>query len=181
MSSAKQHGLGAANLAEHYDAFLYGAGDAKIGSIIHQNAQVGKKLKAKFLKQTPALKRLIETIQAKIKKQGYLKGLDGRLLHIRSSHAALNTLLQSAGAILVKKATILFHELAEAAGYRLGVDYAQVLHIHDEVQVEVYRPEIAEALGELAIEALKQAGEHFKFRCPITGEYKIGKNWKETH
>lgn len=160
--------------------FLYGAGDAKIGSIIGKGAKEGRKLKNKFLRKTPALKRLKEEITAKVDERGYLVGLDGRLLHVRSQHSALNTLLQSAGALLVKQATVfLYRELTEK-GYVWGRDWAQVAHIHDEIQLQV-RTELAEEVGTIAVRCFERAGEHFNFRCPITGEFKVGKTWAETH
>ena len=93
--------------------FLYGAGDAKIGKIIGADATAGKRIKKKFLKATPAIKNLREAVQnalAEVErgriakwKRHYLKGLDGRRLHVRSLHSALNLLLQSAGALICKK------------------------------------------------------------------------------
>src|SRR5690606_28269302 len=98
-------------------SFLYGAGDAKIGQIIGKGEAAGKKLKENFLKRTPALKRLREDVAAAVKKRGYLIGIDGRKLHVRSEHAALNTLLQSAGALLVKQATVNLYRELSRRGY----------------------------------------------------------------
>src|SRR3546814_6601123 len=79
---------------EHNDAFLYGAGDAKLGSIIGKGARAGAQLRARFLAKFPALAKLIKAVKAAAKK-GWLKGLDGRKIPVRSEHAALNSLLQS--------------------------------------------------------------------------------------
>ena len=160
--------------------FLYGAGPAKIGSIVGGSEKEGRKLIAKFMKATPAIKLLREAVSASVKKNGYLKGLDGRVLPIRSDHAALNTLLQSAGAVLSKKATVILYENLTAMGYIWGVDYAQVAHVHDEVQL-IARKEIADVIGREAVKSFQQAGEYYNFRCPITGEYKVGSNWADTH
>ena len=160
--------------------FLYGAGPAKIGSIVGGSEKEGRKLIAKFMKATPAIKLLREAVSASVKKNGYLKGLDGRELPIRSDHAALNTLLQSAGAVLSKKATVILYENLTAMGYIWGVDYAQVAHVHDEVQL-IARKEIADVIGQEAVKSFQQAGEYYNFRCPITGEYKVGSNWADTH
>lgn len=160
--------------------FLYGAGPAKIGSIVGGSEKEGRKLIAKFMKATPAIKLLREAVSASVKKNGYLKGLDGRELPIRSDHAALNTLLQSAGAVLSKKATVILYENLTAMGYIWGVDYAQVAHVHDEVQL-IARKEIADVVGQEAVKSFQQAGEYYNFRCPITGEYKVGSNWADTH
>ncbi len=167
-------------------AFLYGAGDEKIGSIVEPDStparqkQIGKALKKKFLKQTPALKSLRDMVIARAEANGYLIGLDGRRLHVRSSHSALNTLLQSAGALISKVATILAYEKLSTCGYVFGKDYAFVAHIHDEIQCECL-PSIAEEVGQTIVEAMRDTGKFFEFRCPIDGEYKIGSNWMETH
>jgi DNA polymerase-1 len=111
---------------------------------------------------------------------GYLKGLDGRLLRIRHAHAALNTLLQSAGAVLVKRATVIHYQKLLSQGYTWGKDWANCGHFHDEVQVQA-RPELAEIVGKSFVEAIKEAGTYFNFKCPVTGEFSIGSNWASTH
>ncbi len=161
-------------------SFLYGAGDKKIGEIIGKGEAAGKKLKENFLKRTPALKRLREDVAAAVKKRGYLIGIDGRKLHIRSEHAALNTLLQSAGALLVKQATVNLYRELTRRGYKWGKDWAMVAHIHDEVQLQV-REELVEEVSEVAVWAFQQAGRDFNWRCPLDGEARIGNNWSETH
>ena len=156
-------------------AFLYGAGDAKIGSVVGGSARDGAELKERFLKNTPALAGLRERV-ATAAKRGYLKGLDGRKLWLRSEHAALNTLLQSAGAIVMKKALTILHEIATLN----GIDFKFVGNIHDEFQTEVEWDQ-AEQFGVLAVDAIRQAGIDLGLRCPLDGEYKIGDTWAETH
>lgn len=154
-------------------AFLFGAGDEKIGSIVGKGKMAGRKLKKQFLENTPALAELRERVDKACKK-GYLKGIDGRRIYIRSPHAALNSLLQSAGAIVMKKALVLLDQRAT------NLDYKFVGNIHDEIQVEV-REDQAHAFGKLATECMTQAGVELGFRCPLAGEYKVGNNWAETH
>jgi DNA polymerase I-like protein with 3'-5' exonuclease and polymerase domains len=156
-------------------AFLYGAGDAKIGSIVGGSSRDGKKLKEVFLSNTPSLRTLRERVEGACAR-GYLKGLDGRKLIIRSSHAALNTLLQSAGAIIMKKALTILDDHAKI--YK--IDYKFVGNIHDEFQTEV-REDQAEKFGWLAVECIKAAGIAFNLKCPLDGEYKVGTTWAETH
>ena len=156
-------------------AFLYGAGDGKIGQVIGGTAKDGKRLKADFLKNTPALKKL-RTRVTSLADSGSLIGLDGRLLHVRSSHAALNTLLQSAGAIVMKRAVVLLDYFSQV--YK--IDYKLVGQIHDEVQVEVAEKQ-AQFFGDLAVNCVRRAGKDFKLNCPLDGDYKIGTTWRETH
>lgn len=160
--------------------FLYGAGPAKIGAIVGGSEAEGKKLINKFMKATPAIKKLREAVIHAVKKNGNLKGLDGRILPIRSDHSALNMLLQSAGAILAKKATVILYESLSNLGYEFGKDYALVAHVHDEVQL-IAKEEIADIVGQEAVTAFELAGQYYDFRCPISGEYKTGQNWAETH
>ncbi len=161
-------------------AFLYGAGDAKIGEIVGGTAKEGRMLKARFLASLPALNKLKIAVEEKVRRQGYLTGLDGRKLPIRSDHAALNTLLQSAGAVVMKEAIILLHGALTKIGWAVGREYAFVANVHDEFQAEV-TPKHTKMYGELAVNSIKKAGIALKMRCPLDGEYKVGKNWAETH
>jgi DNA polymerase I-like protein with 3'-5' exonuclease and polymerase domains len=156
-------------------AFLYGAGDAKIGSIIGGSARDGERLKTRFLKGTPALQRLRDKV-ASYASKGFVPGLDGRKVWVRSEHAALNSLLQSAGAIVMKKALVIL----EGNLRKSQVPHKFVANVHDEWQIET-SPEFAEQVGKAAVDAIRQAGVVYNLRCPLDGEYKIGKNWKETH
>lgn len=157
-------------------AFLYGAGDAKIGSIIGGGAAQGGRLKSKFLTSLPALAALIQKVQRIAQKSGSVNGLDGRRVWVRSEHAALNTLLQSAGAILMKQALVIASEKLEKYGY----PYKLVAQVHDEFQVEV--PEqYAERVGICFRNAIRQAGRDLGLRCPTDGEFQIGDNWSQTH
>ncbi len=156
-------------------AFLYGAGDAKIGAIVGGSRRDGAKLKEKFLDNTPPLRDLRERV-ARSAKKGHLIGLDGRKLILRSEHAALNTLLQSAGAIIMKKSLTILDEYATIH----NIEYKFVGNIHDEFQVEV-KEEQAEKLGWLAVECIKAAGDRMNLKCPLDGEFKVGVNWAATH
>jgi DNA polymerase I len=161
-------------------ALLYGAGDEKIGNIAGGNAQLGQQLKRKFFSSLPALARLQADVQRKVKHGGELIGLDGRILPIRSSHAALNMLLQSAGAVCMKVALIQLFHLLNGLRWQHGREYAFVANIHDEFQAEV-TPDKAEAFGKLAVESIQHAGKQLKLNVRLDGEYKIGNNWAETH
>jgi DNA polymerase I-like protein with 3'-5' exonuclease and polymerase domains len=156
-------------------AFLYGAGDAKIGTIVGGTAKEGTKLKAKFLAQTPSLAKLLERVGKQASK-GWVPGLDGRRIWVRSEHAALNSLLQGAGAIVMKKALVIFDDKRKANKW--PVKY--VANVHDEAQLECPK-DIAEEVGKAFKQSIIEAGEHYKLRCPLDGEYKIGANWRQTH
>ena len=174
-------------------SFLYGAGDELLGANAtegdgkvytpQQLRKIGAELRKKFTTNLPALGNLIKAVSGKVK-QGFILGLDGGKIPIRHSHAALNTLLQSAGAIIMKKALVLLDNKLKAAGLvpfgEDGSDYEFVGNIHDEFQVEV-KEEHADFVGRSIVQSIKEAGVHFNFRCPLDGEYKIGTNWKETH
>ena len=156
-------------------AFLYGAGDSKIGSIVDGSQRTGAKLRQRFLDNTPALAELRERVSI-ASQRGYLRGLDGRRLHIRSEHSALNTLLQSAGAIVMKKALAIFTDFAP----KWKLDYKLLGSIHDEYQIEA-RADQADKVGYLMVESIKAAGIALELNCPLDGEYKVGNNWAETH
>ena len=156
-------------------ALVYGAGDAKIGSVAGGGLKKGKELKQTFFKNLPSLRTLKDKVQ-KASERGFLKGLDGRKIYVRSQHAALNTLLQGGGAIVMKKAMCILQELINLN----ALDAKFVANIHDEWQIQVKESQ-AEFVGQLGVEAIEKASQHFNMRCPLTGEYKIGENWYETH
>ena len=156
-------------------AFLYGAGASKIGKITGGDAKEGQKLIDSFLRNTPGLRSLREKVD-KLASKGYLPGLDGRKLFVRSQHAALNTLLQGAGAIVMKQALVLLDESIR----KTRLDAKFVVNVHDEFQMEVLEKD-AETVGKLAVDSIKKAGIILNLRCPLDGEYKIGNNWAETH
>lgn len=161
-------------------AFIYGAGSAKLGAILGRSAQAGAKSKTAFLKSLPALGRLVSSVQAKAQRQGYIKGLDGRHIPVRSSHAALNTLLQGAGAVFMKKALVLLDDSLHVKGLVPGVDYEFVANVHDEFQIQV-KEEHAQEVGESAVAAIRGAGLAYGFKCPLDAQYSTGRTWADTH
>ena len=156
-------------------AFLYGAGDEKLGKLVGGRRGRGTELRKRFLASTPALADLQDRIR-KRGSSGTIRGLDGRCLEIRSEHASLNTLLQAAGAIVMKQALILLDKFAR----EWKINYRFVGNIHDEIQTEVQADQ-ADKFGHLAVSCIEAAGLHFDLRCPLTGEYHVGNNWSETH
>ena len=156
-------------------AFLYGAGPAKIGAIVGGSAKDGQRLIDSFLEATPALKKLRYTISQYAGK-GFVPGLDGRKIWVRSEHAALNSLLQGAGAIVMKKALALLDDKIKKNKWNARF----VANVHDEWQIEAAEAH-ADEVGRAARQSIIEAGEHYKLRCPLDGEYKIGRNWAETH
>ncbi|WP_448955709.1 DNA polymerase [Labrys neptuniae] len=205
------------NLAKTFIyAFLYGAGDEKLGSIVGVSeeeiaaypkehpkrwakavdslrkqkrkltrilvAQIvkGGLLKDNFLKAIPAIARLRQDVQAKVKASKELRALDGRILAVRHMHAALNTLLQNAGALVAKLATIIAYDELTARGYAFGRDWSLVAHIHDELQCET-REDLADVIGPIIVQSMAEAGRLLGFRVPITGAWKKGITWADTH
>jgi DNA polymerase I len=154
-------------------AFLYGAGNAKIGSVVKAGQSRGKQLREQFLNSLPSLKSLIQRVQRDSKK-GFLKGLDGRKVMVRSEHAALNTLLQSAGAIVMKEALVILDKKIR------HLDAKFVANVHDEWQIECPE-EHAKQVGDAGIEAIVEAGKNLNLNCPLDGDYNIGDGWHETH
>jgi len=153
---------------------IYGGSDGKIGEVVGGSAKEGKKLKDQFFKQMPAIKRLRDAVQDKVQGFGFLKGLDGRRLPCRSPHSAVNLLLQSAGACVMKQALVHF------VNDMRGEDYQLHANIHDEVQFSC-SPDKADEYGQRFVDAIVKAGQTFGLLCPLDGEYKVGNNWAETH
>lgn len=185
---------------------LYGAGSEKAGAIwvadwrasgkpldewprwaftkqgkLKKLSSIGLEVKTRLLEGIDGFQELIGAIQAKAKSHGYVKGIDGRRIRVRSAHAALNTLLQGTGAIIMKKALVLYHEaITETHGLKHGIDFGYCANVHDEVQQET-KPEYAELCGSTFKQSITAAGDHWKFRCRLDGAFDIGTNWHETH
>ena len=157
-------------------AFLYGAGSAKIGSIVGGSAKEGQRLIDSFLRNTPRLKALREKVARIFATKGWLPGLDGRKLLVRAEHSALNTLLQGAGAIVMKQALVIFKK--ELTRQKIWHEFKA--NVHDEWQIEC-KEEDAEKVGKIGVESIADAGIMLKMRCPLDGEFKVGNSWKETH
>jgi DNA polymerase-1 len=181
-------------------AFLYGAGDPKLGEIFiddwrmaYEKGLVAEKPpKAKFAKALGAdvrsamllnvvgLDPLLRILKRAFR-QGYLVDLDGAVIAVKSEHGALNDLLQGDAARLMKHALWLKYKKLLALGYRHGVDFAFMLNVHDEWQNETPDEERAHVVGRTGVEAIRDAGAALEVRCALDGEYKVGRNWKETH
>jgi len=166
-------------------ALLYGAGDAKLGKIVREDmagagittkesdSKLGRAVRAKLLTGVKGLDKLVETVKRLHNKNGHLPGLDGRPIPSASEHSALNTLLQSAGAIVMKYALVIFDK---THGHL--VNYCA--NVHDEVQMSV-KPDLADEVGRAFADAIRKAGVYLNVRCPLAGNYDKGKTWAETH
>ena len=175
-SNQKVAKLESRNQAKHcIYAIIYGAGDLKLGQVVGGSARDGKRIRQSIARNIPSFEDLRNRVQGAARK-GYIKGLDGRKVTIRSEHAALNSLLQSAGSIVMKEALVLFNRIIKEK----GLDAHFVGNIHDEWQLEV-REDLAEQVGQLGVQAIEEAGKTLQLKCPLTGEYNVGINWSETH
>jgi len=161
-------------------AYVYGAGNKKLGEILKVTYDEAKRIRDKFERKLPALANLNNAVKEKYNNQGFLKGLDGRKLIPSAEYSALNTLIQSAGALLVKQGTIIFNEDLHKEGLVWGKDYAMVLHVHDEMQFIVKEDKI-NLFKMIAKRLFKKTQDHFKFKTELDGEIKVGQNWSDTH
>ena len=162
--------------------FLYGAGNEKIGQIIGKGAKEGGQIKKRFLAKTPALKKLTEALNTRLDNQRgekFINGLDGRRIPIRHPHAALNTLLQSAGAIICKRWYVSVEQMIRAKGYTQE-QVSIVAFVHDEVQILVKKG-LEDAIGAITKEAIKETELHYDFKCALDSEFQVGASWADTH
>ncbi len=167
-------------------AFIYGAGDAKMGHSLSpelsdaQKKALGGDLRRKFLDAIPGLEPLINAVKLKVRETGKLKGLDGRPIFCDGEHKSLNFLLQSCGAILSKRWVCVSQDLLDAEGFTYDRDYTRCAYVHDEQQFSVL-PSEAEHFAQLLVDAAPIAGQYYKFKVPITAASDIGANWAATH
>ena len=168
-------------------AVLYGAGFLKAGSIVDPDEknpdvlkQLGKTAINSFMTGVPALQKLKNKLAENLVARGYLLGLDRRPLYCRSDFKALNVLLQSCGAILMKQVVVNIHKNLSNACFVYGQDWQQHGMIHDEIQLSC-RPGLEDEIIRLVLSAFPMAGETFNFQCKIEGDAKTGYTWYDTH
>ena len=167
-------------------AFIYGAGDQKLGHSLRpelsdsQKKQLGQELRRKFLDAIPGLEPLIDAVKQKVRTSGRLRALDGRPIFVRAEHAALNFLLQSAGAIISKRWVVVGQQLLDGAGLTYDKDYTRCAYVHDEVQLSVV-PSEADHVAQLLEQAAPIAGDYYGFRVPIAASADQGNSWAATH
>jgi len=167
-------------------AFIYGAGDAKLGHSFHpelsdaQKKSLGSELRRKFLAAIPGLEPLIDAVKTKVRSVGRLRGLDDRPIFCRAEHAALNYLLQSAGAILSKRWVVIGQQMLDEAGLTYNIDYTRCAYVHDEQQFSVL-PAEADRVAEILVAAAPKAGIYYDFKVPIAAASAVGPTWSATH
>ena len=167
-------------------AFIYGAGDQKLGHSLRpelsdaQKKQLGGELRRKFLDAIPGLEPLIDAVKQRVRGSGRLRALDGRPVFCTAEHASLNYLLQSCGAIISKKWVVVGQDLLDEAGLTYDTDYTRCAYVHDEVQLSVVPTEV-DRVKQLLEAAAPLAGQHYNFRVPITAAADSGDNWAATH
>ena len=166
-------------------AVAYGAKPRKVGKMLGVGDRQGGQIRRAILESVPGLDRLIHDVQHAAADRGHLVGLDGRKIRPRRAFAALNGLVQCFGAVVMKEATSIATRSFECMFSEGGL----VLHVHDEYQWEVGDESEGthmagcspDDLGASLVEAIELAGEILDIRCPLTGEYKTGDSWAETH
>lgn len=155
-------------------AFLLGAGDAQVASILDTSHGEARRAVGIFLERLPALAQLKHNRCAKDAARGFFVGLDGRKVIVPSQHHVLAGYLQNGEAVVMKTANRIWTEKAT-------VPYRQLDYVHDEFQTEVNSEEDAHVIGKLQVESIREAGIKLGLRCPLDGEYKVGHNWLDCH
>tara|TARA_E500000081_G_scaffold51487_1_gene54576 strand:+ start:2762 stop:4531 length:1770 start_codon:yes stop_codon:yes gene_type:complete len=156
-------------------ALIYGAGNEKLGAVAGGNKQIGTRLRKQFIDNLPSYKTLTDRVE-RASGKGFLKGLDGRKITVRTKHAALNSLLQGAGSIVMKQGLIIFDKHIK----EMKLNAAFVCNVHDEWQLEVAETD-AITVGNLGVLSIIEAGKILNLKCPLDGDFNVGKNWSETH
>jgi len=163
-------------------AFLYGAGNQKIGLSYDPQlsttaaSKKGKEIRKAYMDAIPGLQELVEAVKRKAERKGAISAIDGRRIACDGSHKALNYLLQGSAAVIAKRWMLLTHECI----IRCDIQAHQLAFIHDELQLEC-KEENAEELKFSLLWAAQSAGEFYNLRIPIAAEAKQGTNWNEVH
>lgn len=194
---SKVHEISRYDSKTFFYAYMYGAGDEKLGSIVVPGAsssrkrKVGAELRAAFEEEIPAMGSLVKGVKRKARKANYVNLIDGRRAYVRNDYAALNTLLQGTGAIICK---YWIREFNSRLSERYGLDpvrqggggwlhpWAALGWIHDEVQIAVNtEKDDPEEVGQILVDSLESLTDYFDFRLPLTGDFMVGDNWSQTH
>lgn len=158
-------------------AIMYGAGIGKIMSMLGCDYKGAQHRLDQWWDANPALKRLKSSIESALAKHpGYLRGIDGRKIFIRSPHSAMNALFQCAGSMVNKVATIYIYKAMKKKGIRGNM----ILNFHDEQEIEVV-PEDVKKLTKIIHKSYKKAGKYLNLNIPIEGEVQEGKTWADVH
>ena len=162
-------------------AFLYGAGDAKIGLSVNKELPPdkarakGKQVRAAFIEAIPGLAELLSAVK-KRSASGSILAIDGRKIIVDSQHKALNYLLQCSAGVIAKRWMLIADETFKEA----DLSTHQLAFIHDELQYECEPKDIDDVKFTLEHAAVR-AGEYYNLRIPIAAEAKSGANWSEVH
>jgi DNA polymerase I-like protein with 3'-5' exonuclease and polymerase domains len=155
-----------------YYAILYGAKARKVATQVGVSVEVGAAMLEAFWQANPAMAALVADTVTHAERYGWVPGLDGRKIMIRSPHSALNAMFQSAGAIIMKNC---FNKVL------LGSDlWHCVCTMHDEAQVEV-PPDAANYLKQQWVFAGEWVTDKFHLNVPIEFDTKVGLNYAQTH
>lgn len=160
-----------------YAKFL-GAALPKIAEILDCTRHEAEQADKRIMQFYPGWKRLKERRIPADAARGYFEGLDGRYVLVPSEHHVLAGYLQNGESVVMKMANIKWMTDPTIA----HIDFHQVNDVHDEWQTEV--PDMNDyprLVGETQVKAIEYVGDFLKLNCPLTGEYKIGHNWAETH
>ena len=134
-----------------------------------------------YFKRYPGIRKYMDRIVEEGKKQGYVSTLMGRRRNLpelssrnfntRSfgERVAMNTPIQGTAADIIKKAmNEVYYEL-QARGLKSKL----ILQVHDELIIDVYRPELDEVK-----EILKQQMENAMELCvPLLVDIGVGSSW----
>jgi len=171
-------GLADRNLAKSFIyAYLYGASNTKLSKVLGCSSANADNLRKKFQKEIPALTKVQEQVRYEFLKSNSVTLPDGRSVPVRKEHAALNTLLQGAGAVVSKLWMVIADEQLNA---KYGSKVFQMAYIHDELQYAAPK-DIADDVGQIIKDSANKAGVRLNLNIPIDAEYTIGLNWNDTH
>jgi len=171
-------------------AFIYGAGDRKLGAIARSDKaytnkyikilELGKQIRDSLNRSMSGIAELTKMLKLTLKSRDYIYGLDGRKVPIRSEHASLNSLIQSAGAIVMKKCLIKWWYRIHQRGLKYDRDFKLCANVHDEIVLQC-RPEIADELGREFNTQMAEVAKSYNIKCELPMSYEVGSNWSEIH
>lgn len=163
-------------------AFLYGAGDEKIGHSYDPQLPTAKakkkgaEIRQAYMDAIDGLEKLVTGVKQVVETRGSIKIIDGRNIKVESSHKGLNYLLQAGAGVVAKQWMINTHDRIK----QHGIESHQLAFIHDELQYECY-PTYVNDLKFQLLHSAELAGNQLGMRIPIAAEAKHGATWADCH
>ncbi|OGM96089.1 hypothetical protein A2532_01610 [Candidatus Wolfebacteria bacterium RIFOXYD2_FULL_48_11] len=166
---------------------IYGMGARALAQQSGLSPKEAKAFIEEYFKDFATIKHWQEGILAKVREQGFVENINGRIrplpeivsfnkmLQSEAERMAINFPIQSVGADIIKSAMVKVKEHLSAEGL-WGADVKMLLTVHDELVFEI---KDTERLPQTVNEIKDILESVYTLKVPLTVNVEIGDNWGE--